>query len=106
MKNVINEVAVVQSQPGVLFECKLWIYGQRTEYKRAVYNIQVMLEESGGLVQAVLLTFALMIWPISKQSFILSVAQKLYVAKVTESDFFKDEKLSGQKKYDDNANVT
>jgi hypothetical protein len=85
---LVSQMTVIEADPGVLFEMIYWCEARKLKHNRKVYTLLDMLEEIGGLIEALMLIVALMILPISDQSFYLSVARRLYKARVYDTNFF------------------
>jgi hypothetical protein len=53
-----------------------------------------LIGEMGGVIEIIVIIFGVIIYPISKQSFILKATSKLFKARTTDDDIFKKPKIN------------
>jgi len=60
--------------PGELLRATTFLHEEATYYEREVYNLVDFIGEMGGVIEIFIMVFGLIIYPISKQSFIIKAS--------------------------------
>ena len=63
-----------------------YIYEEATYHEREVYNVLDLIGELGGVIEIFVVFFGVLIFPISKQSFILEASSQLFKARTKDKN--------------------
>jgi hypothetical protein len=72
------EWKIQKSLPGVIYESYFMLDMEEVVHERTVYNCLDLLGDMGGLVDIIVSFFGIVLFPISKFSFVLKALEKLY----------------------------
>ena len=72
-----------------LFSMVVFLTPETIGHTREVYNLLDLFGELGGVIEIFIISFGVVLYPISKHSFILNATKILFKAKTTEKNLFK-----------------
>jgi hypothetical protein len=75
--------------PENLFSFYLYIQPESIEHRREVYNLLDVIGDLGGVVEVFLFIFGIVLYPISKMSFIFKATKMLFHARTSDINMFK-----------------
>ena len=70
--------------PNEIFRASSYLQSEATYYEREVFNFVDLIGELGGVVEIIIIVFGILIYPISKQSFILKASNQLFKARTKD----------------------
>jgi hypothetical protein len=94
------EFKIQNNDPSLIYESFFMLDMEEVVQERTVYNFLDLLGDMGGLVDIIVSFFGIVLFPMSKFSFILKALEKLYQVSSKDSSFLQKKTL----KKSDNKN--
>ena len=70
------------------------LHNESVKFNRQIYNIFDLLGDLGGVTEVIMLVFGFFLFSVSEHSFYLTAISKLFYARTTDEDMFKNKKTS------------
>jgi hypothetical protein len=90
VSSVKTDWNIGQRYPNRVFQTVYWIDPQVLKHERHIDNIVNMLEQLGGFLEILMVTFALFLVPISEFSFTLSAIGKILLIRTGDKNLFSN----------------
>ena len=84
-KKIENKIQ--KNDPSIIYESFFMLDMEEVVHERTVYNFLDLLGDMGGLVDIIVSFFGIVLFPMSKFSFILKALEKLYQVSSKDSSF-------------------
>ena len=88
-KTVSRDAIISERNKEKIFDIHFWLVPEVDLHNRVVYGWLDLLGRLGGVTNVMMILFGSFLFPISKHSFILKAAKKLFIARTRDKDLFK-----------------
>jgi hypothetical protein len=75
MVALIDRPFVTGLHPGELLRVSTYLMEEAAYHEREIYNLLDVIGEMGGVIEIIVIVFGVIVYPISKQSFILDATE-------------------------------
>ena len=90
MDQLIDRPYVHGLYQGELLRVSTYLQEEAAFHEREIFNLMDLIGEIGGVIEVVVLVFGVLIYPISKQSFVLKATKELFKARTSNDDLLKN----------------